>query len=671
MRKIILIFGLLLVTNYTIAQCQKGDCKNGFSIMKYSDATYEGNYAEGKFDGLGLMFYNDKRLYHGEYKDNTFNGYGYYKWKTGETYIGSWKNGLQSGLGIQKKVNGGIQSAGLWADGKISNSLSSTSPTNNPKNCTGNCIEGIGQLIDKDSIYFTGIFKDKNIILGNIQSKDYLYDGEIKNNIPNGYGQIKYLNNNEYFLGYFKDGKKNGAGIFTDKSNKRVFGKWIDDVYQDPLKFEFSQTDFCKEIIALAKLNKKERRELVKGKNSSSITLEKHFLNQFNLKTDSYADNFTGNEKIHFFFPDKKEGKPTLVYEELIEACNSCKKLIPTKDSRYKYNDVELYVSKYSSGMTLTFPKPDPCISGNRKNGKGKKQYTDAIYEGEFKNGERSGKGKYAWSNGNSYDGEYKNDKRNGKGLFLWKIGDKYDGESVDDFRTGKGKYTWASGDSYEGDFVKNKTEGFGTHIWESGNKYVGEYKNSKRNGQGTFTYAKGSKYIGEYKDNKFHGFGKEYDENGLLFYEGNYINNMFEGLGTYYYKNESKYIGNWKKDKRNGFGKIYYKNTELKYEGDFENGKINGKGVSYDIDGVKFHDGNYKNGQRQGQGTYYYKDGKKAYEGNFENGKKNGQGAKYYTDGKYIGEFKDDLRQGLGKFYNLEGKLTFEGMYKDDKAVK
>mgnify|MGYP001144913346 CR=1 FL=1 len=256
---LILFIGFVTLSTYSFSQCQKGDCNNGFSTKKYTDATYEGNFKDGKYDGLGLMFYYDKRVYHGEFKDNNYNGYGYYKWKTGQTHLGSWENGLQSGLGILKNANGAIQSAGIWVKGKLPNPLNSNSPSNNLKNCSGNCVDGIGDIIDKDSVRFIGVFKDKKIILGNIHSKDYIYYGEINNNVPNGYGQIKYINNNEYYLGYFKNGQKNGTGIFTNKNNNKTFGSWANDVYQDPTKFTFDEKDFCQEIIALAKLTKKER----------------------------------------------------------------------------------------------------------------------------------------------------------------------------------------------------------------------------------------------------------------------------------------------------------------------------------------------------------------------------------------------------------------------------
>lgn len=673
MKKNILLILILISSFYSHSQCQKGDCKNGFSTMKYSDGTYEGYYKDGKLDSLGYMFYADKRLYHGEFNNNQYNGNGYYKWKSGSTFFGKWKNGLQSGLGIEKNASGTIVSAGEFLEGKITKKLNSDNNPKNSKNCTGNCVDGIGKLMNIDSINYLGIFKNKKIILGRIQSKSFLYDGEIKNNVPNGYGQIKYLDTNEYFMGYFKNGKKHGAGIYTNKSNKKVFGEWVDDIYQDPTIFTYNNKDFCDEIIALAKLTRNERKNLeIKKKNYTTVTLEKQFLNNFNL---DYENNFNGNDKIFFRLPEKSKEKVTIKYQELIESCNKCKKLTNDSDSSFSYKDVKLYVSKYSSGMTLTYPKPDPCISGNCKNGKGKKQYTTSVYEGQFKDNKAHGKGKETWESGNWYEGEFENDLRNGKGQFYWAAsGNKYDGEYKDGFRTGYGKFNYKNGNVYTGNFVNNKFEGQGTFIWNEeeykGQKYEGEFKNDLRNGQGTYTWANGSKYIGMHKENKFTGEGKEYSEDGKLIYEGNYLDSKFEGHGTRYY-NDGKYIGEWKNDKRNGKGIFYNDKGKISYDGQWKDDKFNGTGTYYWENGNKYS-GDYIDGVRSGKGTYIWASGYYLI-GEFKEGKFHGNCIEYYKDGKiaFEGEYKNGKADGYGKLYDKDGKIKFEGQYKNGEKVE
>ena len=50
-------------------------------------------------------------------------------------------------------------------------------------------------------------------------------------------------------------------------------------------------------------------------------------------------------------------------------------------------------------------------------------------YEGDFKDGQRHGKGTYIYPSGSKYVGEYKDDKKHGKGTFTFPDGSVYVGE--------------------------------------------------------------------------------------------------------------------------------------------------------------------------------------------------------------------------------------------------
>jgi hypothetical protein len=68
---------------------------------------------------------------------------------------------------------------------------------------------------------------------------------------------------------------------------------------------------------------------------------------------------------------------------------------------------------------------------------KGTLQYSNGdIYEGEWKNGKRDGKGTIIYGNGefkgDKYVGDWLNDIKNGEGIYYYAIGDKYYGEWKD-----------------------------------------------------------------------------------------------------------------------------------------------------------------------------------------------------------------------------------------------
>ena len=76
-----------------------------------------------------------------------------------------------------------------------------------------------------------------------------------------------------------------------------------------------------------------------------------------------------------------------------------------------------------------------PIIESLKKNLKYKKKYYDKeVYEGEYRNENREGNGKYIWEDGEYYIGQYLNGKRHGKGIYYYKNGNiKYEGDFVND----------------------------------------------------------------------------------------------------------------------------------------------------------------------------------------------------------------------------------------------
>ena len=66
--------------------------------------------------------------------------------------------------------------------------------------------------------------------------------------------------------------------------------------------------------------------------------------------------------------------------------------------------------------------------------------------------------------------------------------------------REGRGKYVFADGDVYEGEWKANKQEGRGISRYASGGVYEGDFKAGEKDGQGTYLYASGDIEVGFYK---------------------------------------------------------------------------------------------------------------------------------------------------------------------------
>ena len=111
-----------------------------------------------------------------------------------------------------------------------------------------------------------------------------------------------------------------------------------------------------------------------------------------------------------------------------------------------------------------------------------KKKYKNGdIYEGNFINDLKEGKGEMEYNNGDKYNGIWKDDKREGKGKLIYSNGDIYNGDWKNDKKEGKGTMEYYNGDTYEGNFINDLKEGNGIMKYKNGDEYNGEWKNNKK----------------------------------------------------------------------------------------------------------------------------------------------------------------------------------------------
>ena len=313
------------------------------------------------------------------------------------------------------------------------------------------------------------------------------------------------------------------------------------------------------------------------------------------------------------------------------------------------------------------------------------------IYEGEYLNGKRHGKGKEFWDNGNiSFEGEYLNGKSNGKGKFYQVFGIlRFEGEYLnnkqwigtgyDDYGqikyklkneiNGKGKeYYWYNGKLFfEGDYLNGRKNGKGKEYYNNGKiKFEGEYFNNLK-WTGKVYDLLNNNIVYELKDGK--GFLKEYDDYYKFRYEGEYLNGLLNGKVKkywYYYGDILIYEGEYLNGVRNGKGKEYNRyNGLLKFEGEYLYGnKLKGK--------------DYLNGKLEYEGQFLFnkKWNGKGYDenGNIIYELINGKGkVKEYNDDIliYEGDYLNGQKHGKGKEYYDNGPLMFEGEFINGKRIE
>lgn len=147
-----------------------------------------------------------------------------------------------------------------------------------------------------------------------------------------------------------------------------------------------------------------------------------------------------------------------------------------------------------------------------------------AEYEGQWVNGERSGKGHYQQfskgggaSHSYGYKGEWLHDQPHGKGVekvsketgvHLSTVSEVYTGPFREGKRHGHGKIVadhfdgnFTDGkDRFEGDFLEGHAVGHGVWKYANGDQFEGEFANDRREGPGKYTFKDGRSFRGEWQ---------------------------------------------------------------------------------------------------------------------------------------------------------------------------
>ena len=235
------------------------------------------------------------------------------------------------------------------------------------------------------------------------------------------------------------------------------------------------------------------------------------------------------------------------------------------------------------------------------------------VYEGEWVDDRRHGRGYERFSNGNIYQGYYIEGKAHGKGVYHWQHGEVYDGEWVNGIKEGYGIWKGDQGESYIGQWKNSKAEGYGVHTWRNGDKYEGEWRACLRNGNGSDFFSNGDQYIGQYKYGNPNGFGQYKWMNGNT-YAGEFVNGLKQGKGKWKKKLEEGEVSNncfegeYKADMKNGFGEFSWASGN-KYRGNYVDDKREGYGEMQWIDGSIYR-GYWDDGIQEGLGVMIFPDG-------------------------------------------------------------
>ena len=353
---------------------------------------------------------------------------------------------------------------------------------------------GKGEMHDhKGNLIFKGEYQNGRIWKG----REYCYK----------YGKDKDILS--YEREYLK-GKKNGYA-----KEYGCFGNLeFEGVYKDEVRVEGRKIYINSEGTILYDLQYLNEKGLQKGK---KYDINGHLIYEGGLH-NSYrrgeGKEYDINGNLIFegeFYLENKRGREY----------NSKGKLI--FEGEYDKNGKIANGIKYDYLRNNKLLKESQIINGEI-NGKVKEYFRGSlVFEGEYLNHKRNGKGKVYNSKGQLvFEGEYRDGKPwSGKGY-------NDQGKIEYEIKKGNGKIKeYHDGILiFEGFYLNRERNGKGKEydFLFRYLKYEGEYKNGKKNGKGKEYYKNQLIFEGEFIDGKKHGKGKEYF-NGELVYEGYYVN--------------------------------------------------------------------------------------------------------------------------------------------------
>ena len=400
---------------------------------------------------------------------------------------------------------------------------------------------GIGKLFicndENEYIYNGPIINGKMngngiIIFNKYLSYDNIrkYEGELKDNLFDGYSKIIYKDNN-IFIGNFKNGKREGHGILYDNNSNIILNNiWTNDKILD--KIDYIEYHSNKNI-------------KVSGILHNNIKVGKwvyYSIKKIIEKIEYYSDDIE-NEILEYYINTNTNG---YIEAQIIDNNN----LYDLISGNFDYIK---YILKNNDNNNLIYKYAIPYNKENIKDN------TLILYLNEY------GKIKYINIYKDGIETDYivfLNNKSTNILTYIYVISSnqqfiyKY-------FSSSSKLYKY-----YHGDVVNFEPNGIGCMYDNNENiLYSGTFENGFI--VDGIIYSSINKktiiYKGSIRNNLAHGNGIFYDIDGFKIYEGQVSRGMRHGIGTSYWNNGSKnWEGGWNLNKKHGKGRLYDNNNIL-----------------------------------------------------------------------------------------------------------
>lgn len=222
--------------------------REGKGIMKYKNGTvYEGEMQNNQRKGKGKFIYKNGDIYEGNWDNDLPNKHGIMTYKSGniKSYNGNWKDGKFFGLGSMTYEND-VSTEGIYCNHELiktdifrqtsKNSIVIGKYQNNNYNNSYKLIDGFeinnngyisqGTFVQNSNLSLT---KSDSFTVTNNSGTVFLLS--YSNGMCNFHGEIKYSNGDEY-KGDIVSMKKEGLGVLKIFKNETYQGGFKNDLFE-------------------------------------------------------------------------------------------------------------------------------------------------------------------------------------------------------------------------------------------------------------------------------------------------------------------------------------------------------------------------------------------------------------------------------------------------------
>ena len=170
---------------------------------------YEGETKNDEPNGIGTLTYPNGHKFEGEWNDGKQHGRGTFTWSDGRKYTGMFKNGKPYGQGTYTYLDG-TKNLGKW-EVTQENFLWKTN------------FDDDAQPKEISTLYHWETSSGMEWVTIGVDDIHPKYEGETKNDEPNGIGTLTYPNGHK-FEGEWNDGEQHGRGTFTWSDGRKYTG---------------------------------------------------------------------------------------------------------------------------------------------------------------------------------------------------------------------------------------------------------------------------------------------------------------------------------------------------------------------------------------------------------------------------------------------------------------